>query len=264
MSDSVLEDWDQDDDLIVIRDTSVAYELLEEVAQRAISPTALKRLRDEIEADWQPQGYDDAVRETLIDEAVAIRMAVRVNHYLAFRSGERLCARRSVLPHGEWEQWVRQACACDPRTARNYMAAFQAFRRPERVAHLPLRLVYRAAQATVDQVDRPRFLRAFARAKSTQEATRILESARHQVAREAPRRRISPHRLNQHLSRIHDAIAQGLLAGDAADAARRHLEALELLLHRSSAVQSGTTHAAASTTNKSNSNSALEGGGVVT
>lgn len=67
----------------------------------------------------------------------------------ALTAGELLVQAKSLVPHGEWQQWVEANCTIAPRTASAYMRL--SARLPElpeaerqRVADLPLRDAIRA------------------------------------------------------------------------------------------------------------------------
>lgn len=63
--------------------------------------------------------------------------------------GRELLAVKEKLPHGHFEKWLSIEFSWDVRTARNYMAAAEAFgSKPEMFSALPLSVVYRVAHAS--------------------------------------------------------------------------------------------------------------------
>jgi hypothetical protein len=84
----------------------------------------------------------DIVRST----AIEIRHSMHRHLSEAIASGRALLRVKEALPNGQFGKWLMSEFGWKERTAQNYMAAAKTFGDdPQRVAHLPLRLVYTIA-----------------------------------------------------------------------------------------------------------------------
>jgi hypothetical protein len=116
--------------------------------------------------DLAPQAPAGTARLTdlarQIDEAAfAAEGSARSAMQYAIRTGNLLNEAKQLVPHGEWDHWLRSNCALAPRTAQAYMRL--ANRLPElppeeaqRVADLPVREAVRAIATAPEAPDRAR------------------------------------------------------------------------------------------------------------
>jgi hypothetical protein len=86
----------------------------------------------------------------------------------ALNAGSLLSEAKAQVPHGEWEQWVRENCTLAPRTANAYMRLAKKLPQlPEpdrqRVADLPVREAVRAIATSPDAPPRSSAIHVHAR-----------------------------------------------------------------------------------------------------
>lgn len=102
-----------------------------QLAKAAASATkAFSKAEFVCELDWEQYGDNSALLQGLA-EAIRLDATTAIGHYVA--AGARLVAARDACQHGNWEDYVRQACLMSPTAARNAMrvAKLVRDRRPD-------------------------------------------------------------------------------------------------------------------------------------